>query len=34
MTIATNSEQLMNSEATQLKRSLRQKKRVDWKERI
>ncbi|MFA0521097.1 PstC family ABC transporter permease, partial [Vibrio sp. 10N.222.55.E8] len=33
-TIATNSEQLMNSEATQLKPSLRQKKRIDWREHI
>ncbi|EGU43444.1 phosphate ABC transporter, permease protein [Vibrio ichthyoenteri ATCC 700023] len=35
MTIATNSEELMNTEATQIsKPGLRAKKRVDWKERI
>ena len=34
MTIATNSEMLMNSMTTQAKRSLRAKQRVDWKERI
>lgn len=35
MTIATNSEKLMNTEATQIsKPGLRAKKRVDWKERI
>jgi phosphate transport system permease protein len=34
MTIATNSEMLMNSMTTHAKRSLRAKKRVDWKERI
>ena len=35
MTIATNSEKLMNNEATQtVKPRLRAKKQVDWKERI
>nr|MBT2979583.1 phosphate ABC transporter permease subunit PstC [Vibrio anguillarum] len=35
MTIATNSEKLMNNVSTQAsKRTLRAKKRVDWKERI
>lgn len=35
MTIATNSEKLMNNVSTQAsKRALRAKKRVDWKERI
>ncbi|WP_234497243.1 phosphate ABC transporter permease subunit PstC [Vibrio maritimus] len=35
MTIATNSEKLMNNEATQSEtRSLKAQKRVDWKERI
>ncbi|MGF1908736.1 phosphate ABC transporter permease subunit PstC [Vibrio kasasachensis] len=35
MTIATNSEKLMNSEVTQVVKSgLRTKKRVDWQERI
>ena len=35
MTIATNSDKLMNTEATQVsKPGLRAQKRVDWKERI